>query len=351
MKEKIVKTIKSKEMKSGIKVLSFILVFVILLEFLSVGVFSNVNALKYKNLYTRAYSFLVEPENSIEIACIGNSDLYSAFVPMRLYEQYGYTSTVISTPHQTTLRSYSFLKELLECQSPKVVIIETDMLYENAPKIKTNRNSQINDNRYKLEYFFSCFGKNEVEEFVENHFRIFTFHDEWKNLSFKNYFKQDDFVTIDHGYNFNNSIKPGRVNDNMAKTDDAEEIPTENLVYMEKIISLLNEKEISILFVQVPSQNSWNYSRHNAVSALAASHKIEFIDLNLKWDEIDFDINVDYRDGGDHLNFYGATKTTLYLGEYIKSNYSNILTDRRDDASYLYWADSNEEFKKKYNVQ
>lgn len=355
MKEKVIKIIKSKNAKSALRLISFVLVFVILLQVLSSTVFSSGSSVTYKNAYTRAYSFLSEPENSIDVACIGNSDLYSAFVPMRLWDQYGYTSTVISKPHQTTLNSYTLMKELLEVQSPKVMIIETDMFYEDAPKLKNgNEMSKTEKIKYRLKYVLSFFGKNKVEEAISSRFRIFTFHDRWKKLTLsdiKNSFNKTTEVTIDHGYNFNNSVKPGIANDCMKKTDKTERISDESLIYIDKMVSLCREKNISVVFVQMPSLHSWNYSRHNTVQQLADYYGVEFIDFNLKLQDIDFDISSDYRDGGDHLNFYGATKTTHYLGDFINGKYASVLTDRRNDENYSYWPESNDAFCKKYNVQ
>jgi len=355
MKEKVIKIFKSKNTKSALKVISFILVFLILLQLLSSTAFSSGSSGAYKNSYTRAYSFLSEPDHSIEVACIGNSDLYSAFVPMRLWNQYGYTSTVISKPHQTTLNSYTLMRELLEKQSPKVMIIETDMFYEDAPKLKNgNELSKTDKLKLRAKYALSFFSQNKVEESISSHFRVFTFHDRWKSLTFrdiKDSLKKSKYVTIDHGYNFNNSVKPGKANDCMKKTDKTERISDESMIYIDKMISLCKEKNISVIFVQMPSLHSWNYSRHNTVQQIADLYGIEFIDFNLKLQEIDFDISSDYRDGGDHLNFYGATKTTHYLGDYIHREYSSALTDRRNDDNYSYWPESNDEFCKKYKVK
>lgn len=349
------KVIKKSDVISLLKVLSFILVFAIILEIMSAGSFSKMNALSYKNSYTRAYSFLSEPENSIDVAGIGSSDLYSAFVPMLFWEENGYTSTVISKPHQTVLASYGLLKELLECQSPKVLIIETDMLYENAPDFNPE-NKKINKfqkARAKAERFFDNFSEKRFENIVTSHFSVFTFHDKWKNFKFgelNEVFEDKKFVTCDHGYNFNNSVKPANANDNMKYSDITEPVSNENLLYFQKMLDLCSKKGIKVLLVEMPTQNSWNYYRHNAVQKLADENGLEFIDFNLKFDEIDFDIKSDYRDGGDHCNYYGAAKTTHYLAGVIKEHYSQGLTDKRKDASYSYWEESNAEFRKKYNV-
>ena len=49
------------------------------------------------------------------------------------------------------------------------------------------------------------------------------------------------------------------------------------------------------------------------------------IDFNMLLDDIDFDWINDTRDGGNHLNDFGAQKVTRYLGEYLKKQYDFIL--------------------------
>lgn len=349
------KVFSKNNIKSGTKIIAFILVFVILLQVLSAFVFSKINALTYRNAYTRAYAFLTEPDNTIEIAGIGSSDLYSAFVPMQLYEEYGYTSTVISSPHQTVLKSYGFLNELLKTQHPKVLIIETDMFYEGAVRREKDKEAdkdKIKKTKIKLSKFFDNFSPKQFEDLVESQFSIFTFHDKWKKMKIGDIItgkSNEHFVTIDHGYNFNGSVKPADENTEMKFTDKVDPMPEESIHYINKMLDICEKENIKVIFVEMPSQR-WTYSRHNAVQAFADDNNIEFIDFNTMFDEINLDIKCDYRDGGDHLNYYGATKITSYLSDYIKNNYSDILTDRRNDSNYSFWADSNKEFKKKYNV-
>lgn len=344
------------DMKSAAKIISFVLVLVVLLELFSLGSFSKLNALTYGNYFTKTYSFISEPENSIEVAGIGSSDLYSAFVPMQLFEKYGYTSTVISTPHQTTLQSYGFLKELLEKQNPKVLVIETDMLYEGAPEFKQGKvkKDRFAKQKARASNFFNALNAKRFDDLVESHFSIFTFHDKWKTFKFADLNKPKqsaEDVAFHHGYNFNDSVKAAKFNPNMSPTDIAEPVSDENLCYLNKMIKLCNKYGIKVVLVEMPTQNSWTYYRHNTVQALAEENHVDFIDFNLMFDEIGLDINCDYRDGGDHLNYFGASKTTSYLSDYISRNYGNILSDRRNDPSFAYWKESNEKFKSNYNIE
>ena len=54
---------------------------------------------------------------------------------------------------------------------------------------------------------------------------------------------------------------------------------------------------------------------------------------------------TDTRDGGNHLNYSGATKMTKYIGQYLKDNYT--LNDYRHDPHYEQWNKDYEMFMKK----
>lgn len=84
--------------------------------------------------------------------------------------------------------------------------------------------------------------------------------------------------------------------------------------------------------VQVPSQTTWTYARHNAVNDYAKKNGIPFLDLDLKRKEIGFSWKTDSRDAGNHLNCYGAKKVSLYVGQYIKNHVQ--LEDKRQNAAY-----------------
>jgi hypothetical protein len=61
---------------------------------------------------------------------------------------------------------------------------------------------------------------------------------------------------------------------------------------------------------------------------------VEFLNCNLLLDEIGIDPSSHYADGV-HLNAFGSTVFSEYIGKYLKDNYE--LTDRRGDSRYASW--------------
>lgn len=338
--------------RSFTKLLAFVLAFVLSLYFLSTYVFSKTGAFAYNNTYNKAYSFLFEPENTIEIAGIGNSNLYSAVVPMTIYENTGYTSTIISSPHQSTQLSEIFLEELLETQSPKVLLLEADMLYDGQTTYKASK--QKSELSKRINTATQLLSSDFLQNKIQSVFSVFIFHDRWKSFSVKQFVnnarEEQSFETIDHGYYFNDTVRPAKANDEMQPTDLVQDIDFDEKAFFNEIVNTCKGKGIEVVLISVPTTHSWSYYKHNGAAQLAAENGIDYIDFNLLYDEIGFDISKDFRDAGHHCNFSGAVKVSNYLSDYLKENYSDILTDTRDDESYAFWRESNEAFKKEYDI-
>lgn len=352
MKEKIKNFVCNKNFTGVIRAIIVFSAFALILQIVSGGAFSKVDTGNMKNKYSGAYSFLSEPDNSIDVVCIGNSDIYSAFVPAYLWDNYGYTSTVIGSPRQTTLRSYMIMQDLLEKQSPKVMIIETDMLYDEEDDKEIPEENDKNENVIKRT-ILTVTDEEKLKEVITSKFTVFLVHDHWKNLTLdnlKNAFKSDKAKTVDHGYNFSNDIVEVEPTDYMKKTDEVKHVRAEHKAYLDDMVKLCRENNIEVVFAQVPSVNSWSYAKHNAAQQLADSYGVKFIDFNLLTDEIGLNWKTDFRDEGNHLNYDGALKTTAYFAEFIRNEYSDVLTDRRNDSTYDYWHSYNDEFYKIHEI-
>lgn len=327
--------INKKELKDIVKIISFILVFALMIEGLSLTVFSKSKATGYKNKYSEGYAYKNEPDQSLQIVGIGNSDLYSGFVPTYLFENYGYTSTISSSPRQSVNKSYDILADVLKKQQPDIVMIETDMLYEKA--LRKNKAEQKIDMNIMFEYL-----KPELlQETLEEHLTIFTFHDKWKHIGLKASNKKQ---INHHGYKYSDNVYHLKQKEYMIKCSESEEISKVSLTYLEKMIKLCDSKNIKVILTEMPSINSWNYERHNAVRAVAEEYNVDFVDLNLHTKDINLEFDKDFRDKGNHLNYNGAKKATAFLGEYIKNHFN--LSDRRKNKKFSYWHDSCKEFNK-----
>ena len=318
-----------------LKVLAFVLTFAVLLQTLSVFVFSGEKVSQISKRMADSYSFLSEPENSVDVVCVGNSDIRSGFVPTELWEKYGYTSVVSSFTRQSISDSQRELKEICKFQKPKLVILEIDSLYDGrGPK------DIINSHDTTLENFFDSLKPDAFENKISRDYSIFTFHNVLQDHDRRS--RRSKYA---HGYLYSDVIKKMEYQDYMAKTNELDVPNYTNTQQLRAFAKFCKEKNLPLLFLELPSISSWTYARHNAVQNLSDELGVEFLDLNLLYDEVGIDMRNCFRDGGNHLNYFAASAATDYVGKYIGENYG--IESRRDDAELAeYWDNDVVQFKK-----
>lgn len=310
------------------KAIAFVLISALLLTAASNVFIPKQNIRENGINYFNARGFYGEPTDSLDIIAIGNSNLYSAFSPMVLWRDHGYASYVSGEARQTMAEAYKVLQEALSCQSPKLLILETDSIFEGGY------------NAGSLEI--------TLTNFAQNTFPVFEFHNRWKSLGLQDFreIPQHTWKSKSKGFGISNKTDPYLDDEYMIPTDEMEQIKLLTLKSLNKIVDLCEEKRIKLILVEMPSTASWNYKKHNAVADFANKNKLTFIDLNLGRDSFGFNWHTDTRDKGNHLNCSGAEKVTKYLGTYISSNF--MLPDHRNNPDYAdSWNQALEDYTKK----
>ncbi len=261
-----------------------------------------------------------EPNDTLDVIILGHSGVYRGLSPMEMYAEYGITSYACSKATLMPWESLDFLEQVLERQSPKLVVFETDqMFYDKGGKI----------------------GENYAKNAVENLIPIIRNHASWKDwLPGENYRER----SYTKGYKFTKKKKAYKGTKELVATDVVYEMGKRHVKSLEKICALCKEKNIPLMLVEVPSKIRWNYEKYNAVKAFAEQHDVEFMDCNQRLADFDFDWKNDTCDSGDHLNYYGAKKLSAFFGEYIKEHYN--LSDRRGDEKYAFWQDDLDKYNK-----
>lgn len=268
--------------------------------------------------YYRGMGFMAEPVNSLDVVVYGNSDVYSGFAPAVLFDKYGYTSYASGRPLQTLNNINLLLDKTLKTQKPKIAILETDCFYKKSK-------FQIDESNILLSPFM--------------------FHSRWKELKARDFYKipsRKNKVDMNKGLVPSNKVfKTKYPTDYMGdKNAKPKPMPKENLKYVEQFVSTCKKNNIEVLFLELPSASSWDYSKHNYVKALAEKHGVEFIDMNTPLDGYELNLKTDFRDNGNHMNITGASKATEYIGKYILEKYPNLLKDKRNDKKYVSWHNS-----------
>ncbi len=312
------------------KIVIFLTICVVILRCLSpIFVPKNNNAesgIKYEN----ARGFYGEDPSTVDVIFIGNSDLYSAMNPLQLWKEQGYTSYVCAEPYQNIFGAYYMLKEVLTCQSPEIVFLEVDSL-------------------------FSTSEASDVDEAINNalkySFPLFEYHDRWKSLTIEDF--NDDSVYYNtrmtaKGYLYHSKVVPNEDGFSYMSSDRSTNITYTNKTYLKKFIELAQEYNIDVVFVWFPTATTGSQGRSDMIQELADSYDIPLIDFNVDQYDTGFDWLTDTRDGGNHLNYSGATKMTKYIGEYLNENYN--LVDHRSNPAYDQWNEDYETFMEENNL-
>ncbi len=243
-----------------------------------------------------------EADNSIDVLYVGHSKVYSGISPMEIYDEYGFTGFNCSQSLQMPWESYEFIKGIIKKQSLKVIAYDVGHLF-----YEHKRADKRNDDRAKWLNLFPFYDR----------------HTSWKD-GFKisrDYLKNNKFsvkvkATKDKGYTITGNEKPA----------------TPSKRYMEGFVKLYNlckENDIELVLFSISTIKFWDYEWYLGTCKLAEEYGLKYLDMNqpeIK-NEIGIDSKHDYRDSGDHLNYWGSMKASRYLGGWLKENTS--LTDKR----------------------
>lgn len=308
MKKSIKKTI-----RKSLACVSFILVLCLILGVFSMVLKPKSNTKEAGFRHASAYSIVNEPSNTIDVLILGTSQAYCSFIPMEIWKNTGITSYVCSTPSQPLYYTEEFLHNAFENQTPELVVLETDALFEKFTDISI------------------------LEHKLENASSLITYHSRWKELTAEDFSFSYDYSQRHLGkgfiYDYRNvsGINPNY----MVPSDDVKQISEASIFYLERIIDFCREKNAKLVLVSAISASNWDYSKHNAVEAVARKYNIDYVDVNLMPEKIGLDWDKDWLDEGKHLNYYGAVKMTKWFSVYLQD--FEFLSDKRILPEYNYW--------------
>lgn len=300
-------------------VLRGIIFFLILLVLLY---FSNIIgkyiAVKYQNkeaLGTNIVDLDImrEKKNTIDVLAIGDSECYTSFSPLDLWEKNGITSFTLAKSGERLNDSYHLLKNTLKYQNPKLVLIETDMIFQTYGRLHDFMHNIKNDLFYNM--------------------YLTKYHSIWKILVEKNITRYNSYK----GFNFYSEKAPYNGDLNyMNKEKYHKPLFYINEIYLKRIIDMCKKKGIKVVMYSAPSPNNYSKATNIKLNSLSKKYKVPFIDMNLLIDKIGIDYKVDSLDNGDHVNVSGTNKIMTYFSSYISK--FNI-KDKRNDIRFSDWND------------
>ena len=313
-------------MKWYIRLFLFCFILFCLIQVLSILFMPNKSNLSQFGVYNKTkYELLSEENDTIDVIFLGDSLIYSSIIPAYLYNKYGFTSFDCAEPAQTIDNTLKYLKIAIESQHPKVVFVESDVIFRNK------------DNKIR---------RNYMNRELKNYFPILKFHNNWKQIG------QGQSVNALKGYKINIKTKGIRKDvlkqrEGIKNSNNKSNIIKRNKKVMQEIIDTCKKNNIKIILIDIINYGNWSYERNNAVAEFARENDTVFLDTNLIEYEkkIGIDWSRDTKDLGKHLNLNGAKKFSDFIGEYISE--MNIVEDHRNDEKYSQWNKAYELYLKK----
>lgn len=285
--------------------------------------------------------------NSIDVLFLGSSQIMTAVSPMQLYDKTGVPSYSLGTEQQNLVTSYYLLKEALQYQQPKAVVLDVLFMYSYYGDSALNSKEEFVRKTFdymkwspnKWEAVQTLCTLDEQHEIQNYLFPFLRYHSRWSDLSLS------DFT-----YLFRNKANPQKgfsiatLKENLdfrgftLSDSSAAAVPSETMaLYFEKIAALCAENDISLILIKTPRGNgSFSEAEHKGIQMLADQHGLDFIDFNEKtlFDQIGFHPETDYMDVS-HVNYYGAVKITEYLSEYLSEEFN--FENKKEVPGYEQW--------------
>lgn len=270
--------------------------------------------------YPWASGYLAEPEDTIDVLILGDSEVYADFIPLQIWAEQGITVYTCGTSDQKLYQTEEYLRTALRTQSPKIVILEANILYRDY-----NRSDTV---------------PQKLEELLP----LLRYHDRWKQLGLRDLSPRVRYTGIqrDKGYHFYWDAQPADTHGYMEERGECDPFPAKNAPLVRDLLERCREHGAQLMLVSAPSTINWSAARHDSVAALARELGVPYLDMNLMPGEVPIDWQQDSYDGGDHMNYRGARKVSACLGQYLAE--TGLFEDKRENPGYAVWHRCLEEF-------
>lgn len=283
-----------------------------------------------------------------DVVFIGDCEVYANYSPMEMYRSQGITAYIRGSSQQLLWQSYYILKETLNYETPKAVVLNVNAMRYSEPVKEEYNRLTIDNMRWSAEKVgIIQASMTEEENFLSYVFQILRYHSRFDDLTVEDFeylFKRKDNTW--NGYLVNRNISP------------AGQLPVKRPLadyrfgdicyeYLDKITDLCEENGVELILVKAPSLYPYWYEEYDAqIAAYAEQNGLSYYNFTEKVDEIGLDFQVDTYDAGLHLNHTGAVKLSNYFARILAQEHD--LADHRNDPEI---AEIYEEKLKRYDEE
>lgn len=284
-------------------------------------------------------AYLQEPEQTVDVLCIGSSVAYSNIVPALIYEDTGITAYVMAGPVQTVSESYYYLREALKTQKPKVVLLElSEMFSDRVPAYNLINIGYMPNSMNK---WCAMVQTVPASEWISYVFPLYAYHDRWEELTKDDFTRAFTKASPDMlaGHTYLNAVIPLQQQNPAADDCDAARY-AENESFLRKIVAYCAEEDIRLVTYFAPRQEGVSQARMERMEKTVQELHLCFENFDAQQDNYGIDTAADYYDR-THLNCHGAEKFTHFLSEYLTQTLELAPTEPDNEALWqqriAYW--------------
>ncbi len=292
-----------------------------------------------RNRMTSEYhvrSFYKEPDNSLDVAVIGCSEVYADFSPPIAYEESGITSYNLACSGTPPCFYKSMLMEFCKTQKPQAVVFEVNAFFyiEEFALTGANMRNWLDNIKYSGQWYKDIVDYVPDDEKLEYFLPIVKYHDNWqrpagqyerlKALS-KIYTSSEPSLMKSFGTRTTNNSRIHSFKKHALRLTDF------GRKCLLELMDYCKEQGIeNVLFIRAPHRQKLASATSAELEKVITEAGFDFIDCDKISDQIGIVDKDDYYNE-DHMNVFGNEKFTRYLSNYLVENY-NIKPDHSDEV-------------------
>ena len=267
-----------------------------------------------------------------DVIFVGDCEVYANFTPMEMYREQGITAYVRGSSQQLIWQSYYILKETLEYETPKVIVLNVNAMRYSEPVSEAFHRLTIDKMRWSDEKVgIIRASMMEEENFLSYVFPILRYHSRFDELTREDF--QYFLRTKDNTWNGH------LVNQNVLPVGT---LPTKRVLadyqfgdicwdYLERMRQLCEDNGVELILIKAPSVYPYWYEEYDAqIQEYADQHGLAFYNFLDYVEEIGIDYQLDTYDEGLHLNLAGATKLSKFFANILAQDHG--IPDHRADG-------------------
>ena len=277
------------------------------------------------------------PRNSIDVVFVGSSHCYNSIYPAVIWHEHGIASFDMAVSRQSRNESVGALREVLKTQKPRVVAVEMYGLMDGEEEEGNLYRNFVNMRR-SVNMIRTLNGENQGSDAFKNiFFKWPIVHTRYRELGRYDFYGSPA-ASVGRGEDMRMGETGGDINYGNINSTESEPISEENKAWIDELYALSKSEGFELMFFLSPYFVFDNERLIiNGAKEYAAGLGIPFVDYNTTevLDEIKIDPATDMMNDFHHINMYGATKASLYMGKYLSEHYD--IPDRRGNGKYSAW--------------